>query len=445
MNCEKFDEIIHSLMRNYHDAYRRDGVLEFLTKALSKHDQCIRCRNGEMIPAIFIRHKFRFLWLGIRKHLIRCYHNRKANKNPPTSQGYPPNVKTEAMRLIFEEDYTLEQAAAQIGCSLCSIRNWKRQKSKTSPASQRGTKPSKPRRLPTDKKAMTEIDATAKTAPHKQHVKTPYKRKSKFSNDDVLRMAAMYEKGNSCTTIAKEFGASDTYVLRLLRDQGVKLRPRWATGLGHYTASDHRRMADLYRSGKSQSEIAKEFDCCQTYVSDVLRKLGVPIRPASKLTMKDHKRMAEMYKSGQTHREIAQKFGCSQYVVGDVLFRQEVSMRPSGVQSRYSEQDHERMEEMYRNGQTQVAIAKEFGCTPGMVRYIFSKRGVVKSYVVVPKATVQQPSADKTSRTGLDEFVRDFWRQGGRATEVLLLPPEIGPKVVQHVNDALRYAYDQLR
>jgi hypothetical protein len=44
-----------------------------------------------------------------------------------------------------------------------------------------------------------------------------------------------------------------------------------------------------------------------------------------------------------------------------------------------------------------------------------------------------------------EDFVREYWQEGTKATDVLLLPPEISPAVVRYVNEPLKYAYDQFR
>ena len=38
---------------------------------------------------------------------------------------FSPETKAEALRLIFEEGYTLQQAADHIGCNVNSIQKWK--------------------------------------------------------------------------------------------------------------------------------------------------------------------------------------------------------------------------------------------------------------------------------------------------------------------------------
>jgi transposase-like protein len=57
-------------------------------------------------------------------------------------------------------------------------------------------------------------------------------------------------------------------------------------------------------------------------------------------------------------------------------------------------------------------------------------------------ATVVVAPADKPSIT-FDEFVQDYWKKCAGASDVLRLPADIMPKAVQHVNNVLRYAYNQ--
>jgi len=40
-------------------------------------------------------------------------------------KSYSPEAKAEALRLIFEDGYTVKQVAEQMGCSVNSIQNWK--------------------------------------------------------------------------------------------------------------------------------------------------------------------------------------------------------------------------------------------------------------------------------------------------------------------------------
>jgi transposase-like protein len=65
------------------------------------------------------------------------------------------------------------------------------------------------------------------------------------------------------------------------------------------------------------------------------------------------------------------------------------------------------------------------------------------------KVLVTPPSNSQPNKAvpemDFDTFVRSFWNEGTRAVDVLLLPPEVGPKVINYVNEALKYAFDKLQ
>ena len=48
-----------------------------------------------------------------------------APKKKSTKQSFSPEIKAEALRLVFEEGYTAKKAAEYAGCSTFSIQQWK--------------------------------------------------------------------------------------------------------------------------------------------------------------------------------------------------------------------------------------------------------------------------------------------------------------------------------
>jgi len=70
----------------------------------------------------------------------------------------------------------------------------------------------------------------------------------------------------------------------------------------------------------------------------------------------------------------------------------------------------------------------------------------VRKTTVQPKASQSQPkNSVTTSQIAFDDFVRNYWNEGTKAVDVLLLPQEISSDIVRYVNEALQYAYDQFR
>ncbi len=99
-----------------------------------------------------------------------------------------------------------------------------------------------------------------------------------------------------------------------------------------------------------------------------------------------------------------------------------------------------------------AAVAEKLGCSRVSVSR-WQRKSLDSTATQKPKATLtavanspMEPQAKPTSpEIRYDDFMRSFWQEGSRAVDVLLLPPEIGTRVINYVNDALKYAYETLR
>jgi len=96
-------------------------------------------------------------------------------------------------------------------------------------------------------------------------------------------------------------------------------------------------------------------------------------------------------------------------------------------------------------------VAAQIGCSVNSIQswkkqYKVNESGASTPKKVVrpkvPQVKVSPPKA--TTPITYEEFVRDYWSNGTKAVDALLLPPEIGPEVVRYVNEALRFAFDRL-
>ena len=101
-------------------------------------------------------------------------------------------------------------------------------------------------------------------------------------------------------------------------------------------------------------------------------------------------------------------------------------------------------------------IAEKIGCSLNTIKAWKAKHlKSKKAGSPAPKQTLKtaapqrQPKDNKSPGVkeppvAFDNFVRNYWNEGTRAVDVLLLPHPIGPDVVRYVNEALQYAYDRL-
>ena len=106
-----------------------------------------------------------------------------------------------------------------------------------------------------------------------------------------------------------------------------------------------------------------------------------------------------------------------------------------------------------------ATVAKKLGCSYGTVlswqkkeqeATVTAKPKAPPKASVVPTEVTVNPSPKPEQRKLLpevdfDTFVRNFWNEDTRAVDVLLLPPELSPRVINYVNEALKYAFETLR
>jgi len=90
-------------------------------------------------------------------------------------------------------------------------------------------------------------------------------------------VVARYRAGDSTNAIAREYGVTPSIVGRMLRKEGVEMRPR-----GPYRrplADKEEQVAALYRAGFSLKEIAELASCSTIAVKGALARGGVALRP----------------------------------------------------------------------------------------------------------------------------------------------------------------------
>lgn len=62
-----------------------------------------------------------------------------------------------------------------------------------------------------------------------------------------------------------------------------------------------------------------------------------------------------------------------------------------------------------------------------------------------PQKSVARSSKKESAAQSFEEFARSYWQEGTKAVDVLLMTSETGGLLINHVNNALRFAWDKLR
>ena len=142
------------------------------------------------------------------------------------------------------------------------------------------------------------------------------KKEYKYLNEWI----ELYNSGKSITQIAKDYGVTMTTVKRRIKGH-VEIRPR----------SPYLKYAnewlELYNSGMKKSDIATKYSVSKVTVGKILAKVGVEINGQKKhLNLIDD--MKEMYLSGMSLSEISDKLGLSIQSICNYLEYAKVKRRP---------------------------------------------------------------------------------------------------------------------
>lgn len=77
---------------------------------------------------------------------------------------------------------------------------------------------------------------------------------------------------------------------------------------------------------------------------------------------------------------------------------------------------------------------------------ILESGGFDESKQQAPSSKSTTPAPRKTDdELTFEAFARDYWQEGTKAVDVLLMPAEVSSLLVKHVNEALNYAWETLR
>jgi DNA invertase Pin-like site-specific DNA recombinase len=262
-----------------------------------------------------------------------------------------------------------------------------------------------------------------------------------FSQLECERIIKLYNRGQSQAAIARKLGCNVKTIGNVLKRLKVTKRPG---GPKHFTEEDCRQMINMYKNNFPLDKIAAKFKCSRGTIHHILVQNGVPIRPGGylRLTANDQRRIVDLYEKGQTQKLIAQYFQCAENTVREILCQSGIKIRTGGY-LKISPDNYPMIIDLYERGDSTKTIAMRFGCNRHTIQNILNKMGIKKRSRKF-RHIKKQPftTQESPSRISLDYFTKNYWTEGTRAVDVLLLPPEIGSKVVNYVNEALRYAYD---
>lgn len=134
-----------------------------------------------------------------------------------------------------------------------------------------------------------------------------------------------------------------------------------------------------YQSGRFRvPALAAQYRMSETSLYKMLDRRGVPRASRKAFETNKVKEIADKYRNGASADDLAAEYGVQRSTVLRTLRREGFEVRPTGRRPwrRFTDEDIERMESMWRAGDSQTKIAKAFDTAQVVVSRIFAQRGI---------------------------------------------------------------------
>ena len=140
-------------------------------------------------------------------------------------------------------------------------------------------------------------------------------------------------------------------------------------------------MLARYTAGQTLTEIAADYGCTLQTVSRMIKDIDPTVLRGrgrwSRHTPGQKAAMLTRYRSGETANKIAADYGCAIQTVTRALKELDPNvLRDSGQKSRYTPAQIQDMVTRYEAGEGLNALARDYGCTAGNIRFMLLHRGV---------------------------------------------------------------------
>lgn len=256
-----------------------------------------------------------------------------------------------------------------------------------------------------------------------------------LSPSEHERIVAMYQGGESQAAIARVFECNEKTIKRVLNLLKVEKRTRDPK---NFSQKDCQRIVDLYEAGQKLDDIAAIYRCSRGPIRSVLKRFGVTIRPGGDLIITDEvaRKMLKSFQQGNNQKQIAQEFGISPGRVHNVLSRFGVEWAHGG-NIKVPPADYPKIIELYRDGHSTREIGEQWDCTRQTIADILRKAGVLRCDDRTLMVQRKEPLT-------LGEMERLFWQEEDRAVDMIMFPSDLRSRILSHVHDAFRYAFETL-
>lgn len=200
----------------------------------------------------------------------------------------------------------------------------------------------------------------------------------KFTPETEADIFRRYTAGESSSALAKEYDTSVLTVTRIIRRNGGEVRSRHANRLT--TPEQDLEIAALYDQGVRTAQIAARYDLPIKQIAKIVAREGVQLRRkgVNRLSEEQERELVALYEAGMETKDLAAKFGIYTSTVTRVVRRLQSDVRPKwrSPTRKFSEEEIQRMADLWRGGMSQAEIGRQIGTTQLIVSRVLREAGI---------------------------------------------------------------------
>jgi len=221
-----------------------------------------------------------------------------------------------------------------------------------------------------DKKSrVVTNDLSVESTEKKESTTGSYKYSTKAERDELV--IKLYKEGLSCYKIAHLLDIHRHTVTRVLKSNNIPRRK-----IGDYHQLRHKKIEEMYLSGKSIAEIAEKLKISTNTVEKVLEKRKIIFERNDERIIKIA-RYIELKKQGKTKEEIAKILGLSTKQLNRLVFNSPINIT-NIKNKRYSKKPLADIITEFMQGATLDQLSRRYDLKQSEIKDLLRKFGLYK-------------------------------------------------------------------
>ena len=177
--------------------------------------------------------------------------------------------------------------------------------------------------------------------------------KEKISENEYAKIVDLYKSGTSQQLIANMYGVCRDTLGKILKKNNIARNCK-------ISKKEYENIFDMYMNGLSMAQIAEQYNVVQSYIAYIIKqfKIDYSLKKGLAIPISEYNKIVDLYLQGMSLQDISTMYNCSQSTVSSILKKMDVQTRPGGSSITIS--DVLQWEKMYLNGMSLQDIATEF-------------------------------------------------------------------------------------